>query len=71
MASKYKRGKQIKTIADFYKSTEKGQRMFWIYQGRWLVRHIGWLESMQYRNLKMFIERYNLYEAVLKENAND
>ena len=71
MASKYKRGKRIKTIADYYKSTEKGQRMFWIYHGRWLVRHIGWIESLQYRTLKMFIEHYHLYEAVLKEDEDE
>ena len=71
MASKYTRGKRIKTMADYYKSTLNGCRMFWIYQGRWIVRHTGWLESMQYRNLKMYIDHYHLYEAILKENKDD
>ena len=71
MASKYRRGKRIKNIADYYKLTEKGCRMFWIYQGRWVVRHTGWLESMQYRTLKGYIDIYNLYEAILKENDDD
>lgn len=69
MGSKYIRGKRITNMADYYKSTLNGHCMFWIYQGRWLVRHTGWLESMQYRNLKMYIEHYNLYEADLKDKV--
>lgn len=69
MGSKYTRGKRIRNMAEYFKSTENGQRMFWIYQGRWLVRHTGWLESMQYRNLKMYVDHYNLYEAILRKNT--
>lgn len=73
MASKYKRGKRIRSISEYEISTKlNGQKMFWIQctpQG--YVRHVGWIESWQFSLLKMFIENGYVYEAILKEKEND
>lgn len=73
MASKYKRGKRIRSLSEYEISTKiNGQKMFWIQSNpRGYVRHVGWIESWQFRLLKMFIENGYVYEAVLKEKEND
>ena len=72
MARKYKKGKRIRSISEYEISTKlNGQRMFWIQTGSTgYVRHIGWIESWQYRLLKVFIEHGYLFEAELK-NVDD
>lgn len=54
MASKYKRGRKIRSVGDFEKATET---MFWVWYGTPMVRHRGWLESQQFHQLKILIER--------------
>lgn len=73
MASKYKKGKHIRSISEYEISTKlNGQKMFWICCGsEGYVRHIGWIESWQYRVLKQFIEHGHLYEALLKGENDD
>lgn len=73
MASKYKRGRRIISVSDYEISTKlHGHKMFWIELGKQgYIRHIGWIESWQYRTLKNFIESGFIYEAELKEKEND
>lgn len=54
MASKYKRGRKIRSVGDFEKTNEK---TFWVWYGKPMVRHRGWLESQQFHQLKILIER--------------
>lgn len=73
MSRKYKKGKRIRSISDYEISTKlNGQKMFWIACGpQGYVRHVGWIESWQYRLLKQFIDNGYLYEAVLRSEDND
>ena len=73
MARKYKKGKQIRSISEYEISTKiNGQKMFWIACGpQGYVRHVGWIESWQYRLLKQFIDNGYLYEAVFRSEDND
>ena len=73
MASKYKKGKQIRSISEYEISTKlNGQKMFWINCGpKGYVRHVGWIESWQYRLLKQFIEGGFVFEAVLRRKNDD
>lgn len=66
MASKYKRGRKIRSVGDFEKSNCD---MFYMHFGKEILRHRGWLISLQYRTLKQTIER-GMREAI-KENVND
>ena len=54
MASKYKRGRKIRSVGDFEKAKEN---TFWIWYGKPKVRHRGWLESQQFYQLKLLIDR--------------
>ncbi len=65
MVRKYKRGRRIRSISDYEISTKlNGQRMFWVNCGpNGYVRHVGWIESLQYRVLKNYIDHGYLYEA--------
>lgn len=75
MSSKYKRGKQIRSISDYEVSTKlNNQKMFWINCGRGqngYVRHVGWIESWQYSLLKRFIENGYVYEAILRRDDDE
>ena len=62
MASKYKRGRKIRSVGDFEKCNED---MFFVVYG---LRHRGWFESQTYRSLKKVIA---LGMYVAKENKND
>ena len=54
MANKYCRGRKIKSVGDFEKAKED---MFWVWYGTPMLRHRGWLESQQFHQLKILIER--------------
>ena len=65
MASKYKRGRKIRSVGDFEKSNE---RFFWVWYGKPMVRHRGWLVSQQFHQLEILIAR-GMYVA--KERNTD
>lgn len=73
MSRKYKKGKRIRSISDYEISTKlNGQKMFWVNCGpNGYVRHVGWIESWQYRLLKTFIDHGFLYEADLRSDEDD
>lgn len=60
MASKYKRGRKIRSVGDFEKSNCD---MFYVNYGKEMLRHRGWLISLQYKTLKQTIDR-GMYEAI-------
>lgn len=63
MDRKYKRGKQITSLDDL----DKSDATFFIvlYGSKEKTTHAGWLESWQYRALKMAIKSGRIYEAEL------
>lgn len=61
MASKYTKGKKIRTIADFDKSKSE---MFVVHLGKDMTRSRGFLISWQYRVLESHINKGNVFEAV-------
>lgn len=69
MTNKYKRGRIVRSIADF--STCKAE-MFWIEQGH-IVRHRSWLISWQYHYLEMMIKRGYIFiaERIEEENSHE
>lgn len=58
---KYKFGKQIKSVAEFEKSTCT------FFKVGMQTTHRGWIESWQYRVLKNYISSGNIHEAELIE----
>ena len=48
----YKKGVRITSIAEFEEYVEKGHRLFIIGWGSGMTRHIGFIQSLQYRFLK-------------------
>lgn len=64
MASKYIRGRKIRSVGDFEKAEEG---FFWVWYGKPMVRHRGWLVSQQFNQLKLLVER-GMYVA---ERKND
>lgn len=61
MASKYMKGKKIRTIADFDKSKSE---MFVVHLGKDMTRSRGFLISWQYRVLELHINQGHVFEAV-------
>ena len=62
---KYKQGRKIETVADF----EKSKCTYFKVHGK--STHRAWIESWQYRVLKMFIQSGAIYEADLIEGGKD
>ena len=58
---KYKRGKQIKTVADFEKSGATWFRVLFGMTER--TKHRSFLISWQYHTLEMFIRAGRIFEA--------
>lgn len=73
MASKYKKGTQIQTIASFEHNIANGNHMFMVYFGgsRPKVLHYSFLISWQYRTLSMFICHGRVWVAKKKEGLNN
>lgn len=67
MTNKYKRGRIVRSIADF--STCKAE-MFWIAQGNYF-RHKSWLMSWQYHYLETMINRGGIFIAERIEEEKD
>lgn len=61
-----RRGRKIRSVGDFEKSNAD---MFYVNFGKEVLRHRGWLISLQYKTLKQIIER-GMREAI-KENKDD
>ena len=59
----YIRGKQIKSVQEYLKLKESGQTLFYWYD---CIRHIGWLESMQFRVFVDSIQQGHIYNAIKK-----
>ena len=65
---KYKKNKQITTLASYEKAREKSKLFILAFPTYDKTIHIGFLESMQFRTLHNFIKRGMLYSV--KENKN-
>jgi hypothetical protein len=63
--AKYKQGRKIESVADF----EKSKCTYFKVHGK--STHRAWIESWQYRVLKMFIQSGAIYEADLIEGEKD
>lgn len=64
--SKYKRGKKIRTVAQFEASKCK---CFWVIFGTPKVMPYGFIQAWQYGYLKDIIYGGRMYEANLREGA--
>ena len=62
MKAKYKRGKMIKSVSDFEKSTATWYRVRFGNEER--TRHRGFLISWQYQLLERFIKNGSIFEAI-------
>lgn len=67
MASKYTRGRRIRSVGDFENCNED---MFWIELGHFHVRHKGWLISWQYQYLKRMIDAGFIFIAKKKDKGD-
>ena len=68
MARKYKRGKQIKSVAEFEQSKSK---WFWVLFGnKEKTIHFGFLISWQYQLLYKFIRNGWIFEAERKDGEH-
>ena len=67
---KYRKGRQITSIADFDKS---GRTWFIVKYGtNEKTTHVGWVESWQYHCLKNMIETGRIFEAMeIGEGGDD
>ena len=65
MASKYTRCRKIRSVGDFEKAKE---RMFWVWYGKPVVRHRGWLVSQQFNQLRVLIDK-GMYVAKPKDEV--
>ena len=74
-ARKYKRGKRIKSVGEFEKSVQKGNRWFMVYFGSTVPKtlHWGFLSSWQYSLLSRSIYAGRVYEAkkIEEEKKNE
>jgi len=53
---KYKKGHRITSIAEFEEYVEQGQKLFILgFTSEGVTRHIGFIQSLQYRFLKVVV----------------
>ena len=67
VASKYTRGRKIRSVGDFEKAEE---RMFWVWYGKPVVRHRGWLVAQQFNQLRILIDK-GMYVATPKDEVKN
>lgn len=60
---RYTKGERVKSIQEYMKLKENGQTLFYWHDR---IRHIGWLESLQFRVLDNSIQQGYIYYAIKK-----
>ena len=61
---KYKQGKPVKNIQEYFVLKEKGESLFY---WRGAIRHFKVLECLQFRTFVDLINHGNLYRAIKKQ----
>ena len=60
----YVRGEKITSVDRFLDLQDEGESLFYLNNA---IRHVGWLDSMQFRNLTSMIKNGRIYRAIKKQ----